>query len=66
MPGWKALKYDVPKDSLIFLPAGRAHWFRINGSGDPHDQPDGYGKPEFPASHLNRKFFEYIGRPPKP
>lgn len=59
----EGIKYDVPKDALIFLPAGRAHWFVSTAPVTRMLSLTVTAKPEFPASHLNRKFFEYIGRP---
>jgi len=59
----EGVRYDVPKDSLIFLPAGRAHWFVSAAPVTRMISLTVTAKPEFPANHLNRKFFEYIGRP---
>ena len=60
----EGVRYDVPKDALIFMPAGRAHWFvsaapvtrmlsltvTATGFASPHDQ---------------RRLFEYVGEPAK-
>jgi mannose-6-phosphate isomerase-like protein (cupin superfamily) len=59
----EGIKFDVPKDSLIFLPAGRAHWFVSAAPVTRMMSLTVTASPEFPASHLNRKFFEYVGRP---
>jgi mannose-6-phosphate isomerase-like protein (cupin superfamily) len=59
----EGVKYDVPKNSLIFLPAGRAHWFVSAAPVTRMLSLTVTAKPEFPASHLNRKFFELVGRP---
>ena len=59
----EGIKYDVPKDSLIFLPAGRAHWFVSAAPVTRMISLTVTASKEFPATHLNRKFFEYIGRP---
>lgn len=59
----EGIKYEVPKDSLIFMPAGRAHWFVSTAPVTRMISLTVTAKPEFPANHLNRKFFEYIGRP---
>lgn len=61
----EGIRYDVPKDSLIFLPAGRAHWFVSTAPVTRMLSLTVTAKPEFPANHLNRKFFEYIGGPAK-
>jgi mannose-6-phosphate isomerase-like protein (cupin superfamily) len=59
----EGIKYEVPKDSLIFLPAGRAHWFVSAAPVTRMISLTVTASKEFPATHLNRKFFEYIGRP---
>jgi mannose-6-phosphate isomerase-like protein (cupin superfamily) len=59
----EGIKYEVPKDSLIFLPAGRAHWFVSAAPVTRMLSLTVTASREFPAAHLNKKLFEYIGRP---
>jgi mannose-6-phosphate isomerase-like protein (cupin superfamily) len=56
-------EFDVPKDSMIFLPAGRTHWFL---SAAPVTRIFSFtvtASKEFPSFNGNNKLFEFLGRP---
>jgi mannose-6-phosphate isomerase-like protein (cupin superfamily) len=59
----EGVEFDVPKDSLIFLPAGRTHWFL---SGAPVTRIFSFtvsaGK-DFPSTNAQAKLFQAFSRP---
>ncbi|MES2184609.1 MAG: cupin domain-containing protein [Pseudomonadota bacterium] len=59
----EGVPYDVPKDSMIFLPCGRMHWFVSAAPVTRMFSLTVTAKQEFPAINNNTGLFEFIGRP---
>jgi len=58
----EGVRYDVPKNALIFLPAGRAHWF-LSAAPVTRMFSLTVTAENFPATHTQRLLFEYVGEP---
>lgn len=58
----EGVRYDVPKDALIFLPAGRAHWF-LSAAPVTRIFSLTVTADKFPARHLQKELFDYLGQP---
>lgn len=58
----EGVRHDVPKDSLIFLPAGRAHWF-LSAAPVTRMFSLTVTAEKFPANHTQLRLFEYLGEP---
>jgi len=59
----EGVQYDVPKDSMIFLPCGRMHWFVSAAPVTRMFSLTVTAKKEFPAINNNTALFQFIGRP---
>ena len=56
-------EFDVPKDSLIFLPAGRTHWFISSAPVTRIFSFTVTANKELPATNAQMKLFQTFGRP---
>ena len=54
---------DVPKDSLLFMPAGRMHWFVSTAPATRMLSFTIHAGPEAVSGNDNYSLFEFIGRP---
>lgn len=60
----EGVRYDVPKDAMIFLPAGRAHWF-LSAAPVTRMFSLTVTATGFSSTHQQRRLFEYVGEPAK-
>jgi mannose-6-phosphate isomerase-like protein (cupin superfamily) len=58
----EGVRFDVPKNALIFLPAGRAHWF-LSAAPVTRMLSLTVTATGLSSTHLQRRLFEYIGKP---
>jgi len=59
----EGVEYDVPKDSLLFLPCGRMHWFVSAAPVTRMFSLTVTASKEFPNINNNTALFKYMGRP---
>ena len=60
----EGVRYDVPKNAMIFLPAGRAHWF-LSAAPVTRMFSLTVTATGFTSTHGQRRLFEYVGEPAK-
>lgn len=56
-------RHEVSEGSLIFMPAGRAHWFVSSAPNSRMLSWTVSAHADRPAKHLQKKLFEYMGVP---
>jgi len=59
----EGVAFEVPTDSMIFLPCGRMHWFVSAAPCTRMFSLTVTASKEFPSINNNTALFEYIGRP---
>ena len=59
----EGVEYDVPKDSMIFLPCGRMHWFVSAAPCTRMFSLTVTASKEFPNINNNTGLFKFMGRP---
>ena len=59
----EGVEYDVPKDSMIFLPCGRMHWFVSAAPCTRMFSLTVTAGKEFPNINNNTGLFKFMGRP---
>lgn len=59
----EGVAFDAPKDSLMFLPAGRMHWFVSTSPVTRILSFTVTASKDFPSINNNTALFEFIGRP---
>ncbi len=59
----EGVPHDVPKDSMIFMPCGRMHWFVSAAPVTRMFSLTVTANREFPAINNNTSLFQFIGRP---
>ncbi|MES2958277.1 MAG: cupin domain-containing protein [Pseudomonadota bacterium] len=59
----EGVPYDVPKDSMIFMPCGRMHWFVSSAPVTRMFSLTVTARKEFPALNRNTDLFKFLGRP---
>lgn len=59
----EGVPYDVPKDSMIFMPCGRMHWFVSAAPVTRMFSLTVTADKEFPAINNNTSLFKFMGRP---
>lgn len=59
----EGVKYDVPKDSMIFLPCGRMHWFVSMAPCTRMFSLTVTAGKEFPNINNNTGLFQFMGQP---
>jgi mannose-6-phosphate isomerase-like protein (cupin superfamily) len=59
----EGVEFDVPKDSLIFLPAGRTHWFVSAATVTRIFSFTVSAGKDFPSTNAQMKLFQSFSRP---
>ena len=59
----EGVRYDVPKDSMIFLPCGRMHWFVSSAPVTRMFSLTVTAVRDVPPINNNTALFQFIGRP---
>ena len=59
----EGVEYDVPKDSLIFLPCGRMHWFVSAAPCTRMFSLTVTASKDFPNINNNTALFQFMGKP---
>jgi mannose-6-phosphate isomerase-like protein (cupin superfamily) len=59
----EGVEFEVPKDSMIFLPAGRTHWFLSDAPVTRIFSLTVTASKNLPRINENTKLFEFLGQP---